>query len=57
MEQEKLKTWLTNIGIPQDRALIITENFQKSFKTATNSLSLDDLESLLSEVFTKYQFK
>lgn len=57
MDQDKMKTWLVSLGLPQDRSLIISSNTKTACKALVQSLSLDDLESLISDLYTKYNYK
>lgn len=57
MESDKMTTWLADMGIPRDRALMITDQFKSVCRNTVNSLSLDDLEILASELYTKFNFK
>ena len=52
-----MASWLTSMGIPQDRSSIISTEFRKASQNSVNTLSLDDLELLVSELITKYNFK
>jgi hypothetical protein len=52
-----MTTWLIDMGIPRDRALMITDHFKGACRNTVNSLSLDDLEILASELYTKFNFK
>jgi hypothetical protein len=54
METANIRTWLLAQNIPEATVSQILVNFEKNLKKMINSLSLDDLESLTQEQFTKY---
>ena len=57
MDQDKMKAWLVSMGLPEDRSTIISTTCKSSCQNTINSLSLDDLESLVKELYTKYNYK